>query len=177
MISALVATVPRPPVSPRVLAMALSPDSMQAAGFSIADKRALSVKWDGGFVFPSMTANTRPFNTSPSFTCGSLCAPLSPPKSLIPLFSSPLSSQPLSKLPYTAPPASPSYTALQPRSFTTFPLAVKVSCPTVTVRLVCSYSQGGYKTAKNRRTTRSQIRRSSTVMWSSCTNCSVGMMA
>ena len=70
-ISALVATVPRPPVSPRVFAMALSFVSMYATGFSMAESRVASLNGAGGFVLPSVILRDRPCNTSPFFRSGS----------------------------------------------------------------------------------------------------------
>ena len=51
-ISALVATVPSPPVSPSILRAFASRDSMYLTGFSIAVSRVASVNLAGGFVFP-----------------------------------------------------------------------------------------------------------------------------
>ena len=52
MISARVATVPSPPVSPSILRAFASRDSMYLTGFSIAVSRVASVNLAGGFVFP-----------------------------------------------------------------------------------------------------------------------------
>ena len=54
MISALVATVPRPPVSLSVRMTSLSFDYMKRTGFSMADRRVASLNGAGGFVLPSV---------------------------------------------------------------------------------------------------------------------------
>ena len=60
MMSALVATVPSPPVSPSVFAIALSLLSRYATGFSMAESRVASLNGAGGLVFPSVMANAAP---------------------------------------------------------------------------------------------------------------------
>ena len=72
-ISALVATVPSPPVSPKVFAEDLSTD-INFWGFSMADNKVPSLNLAGGFVSPFLTLTLRTLNSSPSFNLGSSCS-------------------------------------------------------------------------------------------------------
>ena len=71
-ISALVATVPSPPVSPSVFAACRSPVDRYLTGFSMAARRVASVNLTGGFVFPSFRRRVSVLSFSPCFLTGRL---------------------------------------------------------------------------------------------------------
>jgi len=148
--SALVATVPSPPVSCNVFAAFASFCCIYLTGFSIAFNKVPSVNLAGGFVFPSVFFSEKSLITSPSFKAGNTL-PLSSPSGAV--------------------------TSLYPLFKGTFPSAKNVSPSHSSVILVCSYSYGGYKTARNLRTTKSKIFLSSTESCARITGCSVGIIA